>query len=243
MKLSAFQLKVIALMFMLAEHFGRQLGDRYLLPEWPQYLIMAGRIVAPIFFFLAVESYFKTSNRTKYIARLYGWAVFMQVGDYLMGWLVKSQFNPADFEPLRYNIFLAIAVGVSLVASIDYGRNHPGFRRIYAYVAALIFVLLCTMVEARFVTLGSFLIFYFLRGRGRPLYAAYAIFCILVGLIGADQRLNFAGVYYFQWMMIGALPFIMAYSGERGRYKLKYLFYAFYPLHVWALYFLRYALK
>lgn len=243
MKLSAFQIKVVALVFMLAEHFGRQLGDRYLPPDWPQYLIMAGRIVAPVFFFLAVESYFKTSSRSKYIARLYGWAVFMQVGDYLMSWLVKSQFQPSDFEPLKYNIFLAIAVGVSLVASIDYGRNSSGFKRIFAYVVALVLALLCTQVEAAYVTLGSFLIFYFLHGTTWPLYAGYATLCLLFWIVGAYPQINFLWIYDFQWLMIGALPLIMLHSGERGGYKLKYFFYAFYPLHAWALYYLRYALR
>ncbi|MGN0675508.1 MAG: TraX family protein, partial [Oscillospiraceae bacterium] len=39
----------------------------------------------------------------------------------------------------------------------------------------------------------------------------------------------------FQWMMIFALPFMLAYNGKKGR-GLKNLFYAYYPLHIAALY-------
>jgi len=42
--------------------------------------------------------------------------------------------------------------------------------------------------------------------------------------------------------MIAALPFIILYNGERGRYSLKYLFYVFYPLHIWILYIVKYAI-
>ena len=34
-----------------------------------------------------------------------------------------------------------------------------------------------------------------------------------------------------QWMMIGALPLMLLYNGQKGR-GLKYLFYLFYPIHI-----------
>lgn len=37
--------------------------------------------------------------------------------------------------------------------------------------------------------------------------------------------------YNYQWMMIGALPFMLLYNGQRGR-PVKWLFYWFYPMHL-----------
>ncbi|PFW56203.1 hypothetical protein COL13_16590 [Bacillus cereus] len=39
-------------------------------------------------------------------------------------------------------------------------------------------------------------------------------------------------------MMIFALPFLLLYNGERGYNKTwaKYMFYVFYPVHIWTLY-------
>ncbi|KFI86514.1 protein TraX [Bifidobacterium pullorum subsp. saeculare DSM 6531 = LMG 14934] len=37
--------------------------------------------------------------------------------------------------------------------------------------------------------------------------------------------------YNYQWMMIGALPFMLLYNGQRGR-PVKWLFYWFYPVHL-----------
>lgn len=41
----------------------------------------------------------------------------------------------------------------------------------------------------------------------------------------------------YQWMMIGALPFMLAYNKKQG-IKLKYIFYIFYPLHIIVLYYI-----
>lgn len=35
----------------------------------------------------------------------------------------------------------------------------------------------------------------------------------------------------YQWMMIGALPFMLLYNYKRG-YRLKCFFYFFYPIHI-----------
>lgn len=44
------------------------------------------------------------------------------------------------------------------------------------------------------------------------------------------------GLYFgsCQWMMIGALPFMLMYNHQRGR-ACKYMFYIFYPLHIFLL--------
>lgn len=36
----------------------------------------------------------------------------------------------------------------------------------------------------------------------------------------------------WQWWSMLALPFLKLYSGKRGKYKMKYFFYIFYPAHL-----------
>lgn len=40
----------------------------------------------------------------------------------------------------------------------------------------------------------------------------------------------------YQWMMVGALPLLLAYNGQRGK-GYKYFFYLYYPVHIIFLYF------
>ncbi len=36
--------------------------------------------------------------------------------------------------------------------------------------------------------------------------------------------------------MVFALPLLWTYNGKKGKHSWKYLFYFFYPLHIWILY-------
>jgi hypothetical protein len=240
LKLSGFQLKIIALVLMFGEHFGTYLGK--LLPvHFPLYLEYAGRIVAPIFFFLAVESYFKTSNRRRYIIRLYVWALIMQVGNFIISRIVQTAYQPEHFFPVGQNIFLSIAVGVSMIAAFEWGRTQIGIKKWSGFALAGFLAFASLLTEATYNGLAMLIVFYFFYNKKPALYFAYAGLCVLFFLWGLTN-LEYFWEFEFQWMMIAALPFIILYNGERGRYSLKYLFYTFYPLHIWILYFIRYAI-
>ncbi|MBK7179996.1 MAG: TraX family protein [Candidatus Promineifilaceae bacterium] len=241
MKLNAFHLKIIALILMFTEHFGRYLGE--LLPNhFPLYLEYAGRIVAPIFFFLAVESFFKTSNRRRYIARLYVWALIMQVGNFIVSRIVETVYQSENFFPVGQNIFLSIAVGVSMVAALEWGRTQIGIKKWGGFALAGVFAFTSLLTESSYIGLSMLIVFYFFYNKKPALYFAYAGLSVLFFLWGLTNIAYF-WEFEFQWMMIAALPFIIMYNGERGRYSLKYFFYAFYPLHIWILYFIGYAFQ
>ncbi len=236
MKFNGFQLKIFALALMFGEHFGSYLGE--LLPNrFPLYLEYAGRIVAPIFFFLAVESYFKTSNRRRYITRLYVWALIMQVGNFIISRIVQTAYQPEGFFPVAQNIFLSIAVGVSIIAAFEWGRSQIGIKKWGEFALAGFFAFASLLTSASYNGLAMFLVFYFFYNKKPALYVAYAGLSVLFLLWGLTNH-EYFWTFEFQWMMIAALPFIILYNGERGRYSLKYLFYAFYPLHIWILYFI-----
>ena len=40
-----------------------------------------------------------------------------------------------------------------------------------------------------------------------------------------------------QWYSLAAIPLLMLYNERRGKAKLKYLFYVFYPVHLVVIYF------
>ena len=68
--LSGYQLKIIAIAFMLLDHIYTEVLVG--LPGIPDFSIldMASRFVSPLFFFLMIEGYFYTRSRQKYLSRL-----------------------------------------------------------------------------------------------------------------------------------------------------------------------------
>ena len=75
---NAFSLKVIMTILMVVDHIGQ------FFPNTPEYFRWIGRLVAPVFFFLATESYIHTSNKVKYIKRLYVSSLIMFVGSIIL---------------------------------------------------------------------------------------------------------------------------------------------------------------
>jgi Na+-driven multidrug efflux pump len=56
---------------------------------------------------------------------------------------------------------------------------------------------------------------------------------LIYGALDADVRTN--AITYF-YLTAASFPFLALYNGERGKLKMKYFFYIFYPAHLVALY-------
>ena len=144
MRLNALHLKIIALTLMFIEHFGRFLPSA-MPPDYPSFFLHTGRVVAPIFFFLAVESYFKTRHRRAYVIRLFVWAGIMALGNFGMYSVVNKMYGAdnafRDETIAGFNILLAIAVYVSLVAVLEWTRVNPAGKRSWAAWASLLWAL------------------------------------------------------------------------------------------------------
>lgn len=71
----------------------------------------------------------------------------------------------------------------------------------------------------------------------------YVIVTIVL-TIGSSSEFTFDAMFLFdfQWAMVFAIPFILLYNGNRGMNNVftKYMFYFFYPVHLWAIYMISY---
>ena len=124
-------------------------------------------------------------------------------------------------------------------------RYWPGLPEGALFCGALLPSLWFNEGGPAWVLLG--LLFYLCKEDKRRLAAAYSAFCLAMFALALANGLALAGSlpladylfrYDYQWLMIGALPFLLLYNGKRGA-GLKYLFYVFYPLHIAALFLLR----
>ncbi|MFS0783029.1 TraX family protein [Bacillus sp. 1P06AnD] len=228
--MNSFQLKVMAMLLMVLDHLYTYF------PGMPEWFSLVGRIVAPIFFYLMVEGFFHTRSRKKYTIRLYGWSIFMSIGNGML-----NRFFPTDVG-VHNNIFLSLALAVSMLWAIDSLKRGRGNSWLLIPVAIAMFIV-SFFTEASLYGVMMALIFYFFRGR-------YFLMCILYGTVFLGMTIGSAPEYTmdamflfdYQWAMLFALPFILVYNGKRG-WKTpfsKYLFYVFYPLHLWVIYIIGY---
>jgi hypothetical protein len=226
--MSNFILKALACILMLIDHIGAVFFPKILL------LRVIGRLAFPIFSFLLVEGYVKTSNFTKYASRLILFAFISQ-------YPFKLAFNIQS-----YNIFYTLLAGLMALYVLDYKFYEDKLKNTimkvlvvftismfteqihtdYGYYGVLMIVIFKLFREQRFAKLVTALI---------VLNIIYII-PISKYLILPTGDINFR--VFLQSTSLLALLILYFYNGERGK-KMKYLFYAFYPVHLMILYLIK----
>lgn len=253
--LTGFQIKLIALFLMVFDHVHYFFAFTNKVPLWFTWI---GRLAAPIFIFMVVEGFIHTRSRAKYMLRLYIGSLVMTFGNQL----IARWFPRSDNVALMANIFGTLFLITVYLTIIDYlkkaikegrvGSVVLGILALVMPIALGIFMMMNIqmpgMIQAMFllptpimveggpvfIMLG--IMFYLTRDKKTLQLILYALVSIA---LMPWQNFSLQGLFYgnFQWLMIGALPILAFYNGQRGR-GMKYLFYTFYPLHIYFLYIL-----
>lgn len=221
--LSAFALKCIAMASMTVDH----IGAIFLLPLrgfWAALpLRYIGRLAFPIYCFLLVEGFARTRSRRRYLVRLLAFAVLSEpVYDRVLygGWLV----------PGAQNILFTFALGLAAMAALQraaawsFAAGRPVRTALGAAFCAALAALFCLAAELAHVSYGwqgmlTILAYYAFR-RWRPAAAL------------AGALVQFAENNFIQYGAAAAAVPIALYDGRKGRPVSKWLFYAYYPVHL-----------
>jgi hypothetical protein len=232
--------KIIAAVFMVIDHVGYML--------FPQHIIfrILGRIAYPIFAFMIAEGAKYTKNKAKYLLTLATFALVCQLfyyfalNDLYMCILVTFTLSICVIYALQFfkkclfdkecKVVVKILSGVVFVLSVHFVAIANRYLKIdYGFYGCMVPV---------FASLFDF------RGLEVPkalkkmdcLYVRLAAFA--VGLIILAH--HSAKIQYYS---LFAVLLLLFYSGSRGRPKMKYFFYIFYPLHLVVLTAIQFALK
>ena len=218
-KLSGNRLKIIALITMTVDHIGV-----YLFPG-TLWLRVVGRLSYPIFAYMIAEGCTYTKNRRKYLSLLAGTALLCQMVYFFA------------MESLYQCILVTFSLSVGLIYILDYAKTQKGVKGFC--VAAVSFLAVYVVTEI----LPSVL-------QNTDFYVDYGFWGVLVPVLvymanGKKQKLTAfaaglillaAGSGFLQWASLLSVLLMACYSGTRGKYRLKYLFYIYYPLHLVILY-------
>ncbi len=250
-------LKIIAIILMTIEHSSGLLAYIFNQPSLNYILHYSGRIVFPIFVYLMVEGYFKTSNVYRYIFRVFLTALLVSIfGNlliYTLSILLSLDINTLYssnislfriLAPTGMNVLWSLGIGLALIHTIELFKhsNNNIYRLLLVFTGILLF-LLSLITEFTIITPILFLTFYIFFNNKLKLTFVYISFCIFY-LINALLNIEYFWTLKYQWMMVFALPLIILYNGSRGKYNLnRYFFYIYYPLHIWIIYILEVILK
>jgi len=215
-------LKIIAIVTMLIDHIGATLLPEILI------LRIIGRLAFPIFVFLLVEGYHHTRNFNKYLIRLGVFALISEI-----------PFDLAFFGKIvalsHQNVFFTLFLGLLMIKLFDhYKEKEP----LLAGISVLVCMVMAYILKTDYDIFGLGMIFIYHQFREKKILAGS-----LVALVNIGMGLYFAGVFIGEFYLLGmvqsmailALPLIYLYNGKKGL-RLRYIFYAFYPVHLTFLY-------
>lgn len=231
-------LVIIAMFTMFLDHFafiiiqgGKLYGydpalyqNAIKLPEAQKWLIlykilrMIGRISFPLYSFLIVEGFRKSSNVFKYIIRILTLAIVSEIPFDLM------IFNKLGVECFQVqNVLWTFFVALIMLSTIKLISNWPAPLSVFPAVIAAIITF---FIRSDYWLEGIILTYIFYMFRHD-----LNMKCLLALIV------TFA-MTYTKYHGAGALSifFIYFYDGTKGYLDLKRIHYLFYPLHILVLY-------
>lgn len=210
------QLKLIALVTMTCDHIGVQLLPQMLL------LRIIGRLALPIFAYMLAQGCRYTRNKTRYLLTIAAVALVCQlVYFFAMGSLDQC-------------ILVTFSLSICMIFALDKALNTPSLKN--SLLAALVFVSVFCISKILPRVLPGFSVDYGFAGILLPvlIWLGKEKWQSLL-LCGAGLVLLSIG-NPIQWYSLLSLPLLALYNGTRGKRKLKYLFYIYYPAHLVLLY-------
>lgn len=179
-----------------------------------------GRLGFPIFCYLLIEGFQYTRNVKKYAGRLFLFALISEL-PFDLG------FTGSLFYTDYQNVFFTLFIGLLVIAGFRLAEGktewNKGLRTVFG-----VCVLVAGAVAAELLKTD---------------YGAMGVLTIVIMYLFRKNRMLEAGagcvmLTAMQWMEISSffvlIP-IRLYNGRRG-WNIKWLFYAFYPLHILLLY-------
>lgn len=213
------QLKIIALLTMTIDHIGM-----YLLPQF-MILRIIGRLSMPIFAYMIAEGCRYTKNRKNYLLLTFGVGLLCQV----VYWVAMHS--------LYQCILITFSLSILLIFSIDYAVTRKTVLSYLTLIFVSVTIFFVCQVLPMLLPGTDFSVSYGIYGVLLPAFAflgrnkLQTFILFAAGLVLMNYNLG-----NIQWYSLIALIFLALYNGSCGKYKLKYLFYVYYPAHLAALY-------
>lgn len=220
--LSGNQLKLIAMLCMTIDHVGYILLPRVLI------LRAIGRLAFPIFAYMIAEGCRHTRSMGKYLAGLM-----------VSGFVCQTVYWVA-MRSLYMCIMVTFSLSVGLIWLIQEAEEKKTAAAWATVVAGVFLALFATEVLPGLLQGTDYGVDYGFVGVMLPVtvylckkrWQELAVMTLLLSWLAWGSTV-------VQWYALAALPLLALYGGHRGKWKLKWMFYIYYPVHlaaIWLLY-------
>lgn len=207
--LSGNQLKILALIFMTADHVGLEL-----LPQFPILRIL-GRLAMPIYGYMIAEGCRYTHDRRRYLSRIALLGAACQVVYYLA------------LGSLYQGILVTFTLSICLIFAWDAPAS-PWKTIPLTLGVGFVCLFLPWLLEGT-----DFAIDYGIWGVLFPVLVYFGKNkAERLGLAAFDLVMLALSLGGIQWFSLAALPLLWLYTGQRGKRSIGRLFYWYYPAHL-----------
>lgn len=229
------QLKAAALAAMTVDHVVSVVFPGYPTDWWIVLLHIIGRLAAPIFWFFVAEGYHYTRDRRKYAERL---LLFAVVGHFAYNFAFGIPFVP--FQTSVFN-------QTSVLWPLFWGVIALGIQdstRLREWQKTLLIMGICALTFCADWSCIAVLAILQIGGNRGNFRRQMIGMMACVAMYAAVYAVFIHPIYGVIQMFVAlTIPLLRRYNGERGRWKgMKWLFYAYYPLHLAACGLIRIAL-
>ncbi|MDY4599086.1 MAG: TraX family protein [Candidatus Faecousia sp.] len=208
------QLKLLAMLTMTIDHIGA-----VLLPQY-EFLRIIGRLAMPIYAYMIAEGCHYTHDRMRYFLRLAGLAVVCQV---VYGFVGRSLYQC---------ILVTFSLSIGLICAVENAQKKGTSGA--ALAGAALFAGIYFVCEKLPQYVPGFHVDYGFWGVMLPVivyFGGRSVWAFLAGL--TVLCLSRGGL---QWWAMLTVPLIALYNGQRGKHRLGWMFYLYYPAHLVVIY-------
>ena len=213
------QLKLIAMLSMTVDHIGYILFPRIM------WFRIAGRLAFPIFAYMVAEGCSHTRNLRRYLGSMAMIAAICQVITFLAVGSIDQCIM----------VTFTLAIGLIILAKKAKEKGTlfawifllGGIVTAFAITEILPRVVSGFSVDYNFIGVILPLCVYLTKNKWTKLAVCALCLCALP-----------IGVWWGQWFALLAIPLLALYNGQRGKWRMKWLFYFYYPAHLAALWLL-----
>ena len=212
-------IKILALVFMTIDHVGEVIFPHL------RILKIIGRLSFPLFAYTVAEGCYYTRNKLLRFLMIF----LLGAGCQLVFYLYSGG--------LLQNILLTFSLSITMIYAYQFFKDKKNIISLILFLATISLVYFMTDILPDLIPKRGFRFDYGFTG---------AILPLLIYLF-KDARLKFiatsVGVLLLaivldgiQWYGLFALLILAFYDGTKGKLKIKYLFYVYYPLHLLVIY-------